>query len=51
MILGLRPGDKKLLDRQAEERGRPARELAGIYLEEAIRRAEVERQPVTEAHR
>ena len=49
IVLGLRPGDKKLLERQAEEAGRPSKELAGIYLEQAIRRAEAERtnsQPV-----
>jgi hypothetical protein len=44
VIYGIRPGDQKLLDRQAEEIGLPARELAGRYLEEAIRRVEADRR-------
>jgi hypothetical protein len=44
IILGLRTGDQKLLDAQAKALGRPARELAGIYLEQAIRQAEAERR-------
>ena len=42
IILGIRPGDRKLLDHQAKKFGRDVRELAGIYLEEAIRRVEAD---------
>ena len=38
VIIGLRPGDHKLLDHLAELRGRQPKEVAGILLEEAIRR-------------
>ena len=38
IVVGLRPGDHKELNQIAERIGRPAKELAGIYLEEAIRR-------------
>jgi hypothetical protein len=37
IIVGLRPGDRKDLDRIAERVGRPAKEVAGILLEQAIR--------------
>ena len=38
VIVGLRPGDHKDLNMLAERVGRPAKEVAGILLEEAIRR-------------
>ena len=38
VIIGLRPGDHKDLNLLAEQVGRPAKEVAGILLEEAIRR-------------
>jgi len=38
VIVGLRPGDHKDLDQLAELVGRPAKEVAGILLEQAIRR-------------
>ena len=38
IIAALRPGDHKDLDLIAERVGRPAKEVAGILLEEAIRR-------------
>jgi hypothetical protein len=43
IIVAIRPGDQKLLERQAAEAGRPPRELAALYVEKAIRRAEAER--------
>ena len=38
IIIGLRPGDQRELNRIAERVGRPSREVAGILLEQAIRR-------------
>ena len=38
IFVGLRPGDHKRLKELAEVQGRPPQELAGIYLERAIRR-------------
>ena len=38
IIVGLRPGDHKDLNQIAERVGRPAKEVAGILLEQAIRR-------------
>jgi hypothetical protein len=38
IVVGLRPGDHKRLKELAEVQGRPPQELAGIYLERAIRR-------------
>src|SRR4051794_8967275 len=38
IIIGLRPGDQRDLDRIAERVGRPPKEVAGILLEQAIRR-------------
>ena len=38
VIIGLRPGDHKELNQIAERVGRPPKEVAGILLEEAIRR-------------
>ncbi len=38
VIIGLRPGDHMELNQLAERVGRPAKEVAGILLEEAIRR-------------
>jgi len=38
VIVGLRPGDHRGLNQIAERVGRPAKEVAGILLEEAIRR-------------
>lgn len=38
VIIGLRPGDHKDLELLAEQIGRPAKEVAGILLEQAIRR-------------
>jgi hypothetical protein len=38
IIIGLRPGDQRELDRIAERVGRPPREVASILLEQAIRR-------------
>ncbi len=38
IIVGLRPGDHEDLKQLAERVGRPAKEVAGILLEEAIRR-------------
>ncbi|MFN8636162.1 MAG: hypothetical protein U0893_20115 [Chloroflexota bacterium] len=38
IVVGLRPGDHEELKRLAAHAGRPAKELAGIFLEEAIRR-------------
>ncbi len=38
VIVGLRPGDHKELNQLAERVGRPAKDVAGILLEEAIRR-------------
>ena len=51
IIVGLRPRDHEDLKRLAERVGRPAKELAGIYLEEAIRRASgvVSRRAQTDA--
>jgi hypothetical protein len=46
VILGLRPGDFKRLERLAEDRDLPPRELAGILLEEAIRRVSGDRRPL-----
>ena len=43
VICAIRPGDQKLLDRQAKDVGLPARELAGIYLEQQIRQVEADR--------
>ena len=45
IIVGLRPGDQRELDRIAERVGRPAKEVAGILLEEAIRREAAARKP------
>jgi hypothetical protein len=41
IVVGLRPGDHKRLKQLAEVQGRPPQELAGIYLERAIRRVRV----------
>ena len=38
IVVGLRPGDHKRLRELVEVQGRPPQELAGIYLERAIRR-------------
>ena len=38
VIVGLRPGDHKELAQIAERLGRPAKEVAAILLEQAIRR-------------
>ncbi len=38
IVVGLRPGDHKDLDQIAQLIGRPAKEVAGILLEQAIRR-------------
>ncbi len=38
IIVGLRPGDHADLKQMAEQIGRPAKEVAGILLEQAIRR-------------
>jgi hypothetical protein len=38
VIIGLRPSDHKDLNQLAERIERPAKEVAGILLEEAIRR-------------
>ncbi len=38
VIVGLRPGDHRDLDLIAKRVGRPPKEVAGILLEEAIRR-------------
>ncbi len=38
IIVGLRPGDHKDLNQIAAQVGRPAKEVAGILLEQAIRR-------------
>jgi len=38
VIAALRPGDQKALDALADRWGRPSKEVAGILLEEAIRR-------------
>jgi hypothetical protein len=38
IVIGLRPGDHKRLEELAQVQGRPPQELAGIYLERAIRR-------------
>jgi hypothetical protein len=38
IFVGLRPGDHKRLKELAQLQGRPPQELAGIYLERAIRR-------------
>ena len=54
IIIGLRPGDHRLLKELAEARGRPPQELAGIFLEQAIRRARPIRrdaEPATVEHR
>jgi hypothetical protein len=40
--VGLRPGDHKDLKQIAERIGRPAKEVAGILLEQAIRRESAE---------
>jgi hypothetical protein len=37
IVVGLRPGDHKRLKELAELQGRPPTEVAGIYLEQAIR--------------
>jgi hypothetical protein len=39
IVVGLRPGDHDRLRRIAESRGYRLQDLAGIYLERAIRRA------------
>ena len=39
IFVGLRPGDHERLKQLAQDAGRPPQELAGIYLERAIRRA------------
>jgi hypothetical protein len=39
IVVGLRPGDHKRLKELAELQGRPPGEVAGIYLEQAIRQA------------
>jgi len=44
IVVGLRPDDYRLLHQLAEAKGRRPQDLAGIYLEEAIRRA---RAPAT----
>ena len=49
VIVGLRPGDHKELEQIAERIGRPPREVAGILLEEAIRRESGERLTTTPA--
>jgi hypothetical protein len=41
IVVGLRPGDHKRLKELAKVQGRPPQELAGIYLERAIRRVRV----------
>lgn len=38
VIIGLRPGDYKELNQIAQRVGRPPKEVAGILLEQAIRR-------------
>ena len=49
VIVGLRPGDHKELAQIAERFGRPAKEVAGILLEEAIRRERgIRLAPVTD---
>ena len=49
VIVGLRPGDHKDLNQIAERVGRPAKEVAGILLEEAIRRERgIQLAPVTD---
>jgi hypothetical protein len=47
VIIGLRPGDHKDLNQIAERVGRPAKEVAGILLEQAIRRESGNRLTVT----
>jgi hypothetical protein len=44
IVLGLRPGDHKRLNQVADQWGRPPKEVAGILLEEAIRREANERR-------
>jgi len=55
IIVGLRPGDHKDLNQIAEQIGRPAKEIAGILLEQAIRhergRGFTDTQPTTTAPR
>ena len=46
IFVGLRPGDHKRLKELAQVQGRPPQELAGIYLERAIRRV---RMPADDA--
>jgi hypothetical protein len=41
IVVGLRPGDHKRLKELAELQGRPPGEVAGIYLEQAIRQVDV----------
>jgi len=41
IVVGLRPDDYKQLHQLAEAKGRRPQDLAGIYLERAIRRARV----------
>jgi hypothetical protein len=44
IVLGLRPGDQERLKHVADQWGRPPKEVAGILLEEAIRRETGERR-------
>ena len=44
--VGIRPGDHKGLKQIAERLGQPPREVAGILLEEAIRRESANRPPM-----
>jgi len=39
IIVGLRPDDYRQLHRLAKDKGRRPQDLAGIYLERAVRRA------------
>lgn len=41
IVVGLRPDDYKQLYQLAQSKGRRPQDLAGIYLERAIRRAKV----------
>jgi hypothetical protein len=45
IVVGLRPGDHRRLKELAELQGRPPGEVAGIYLEQAIRQVNA---PATE---
>ncbi len=49
IIVGLRPGDHARLKQLAERQGRPPTEVAGIYLERAIRRARAPTDTQSEA--